>query len=507
MLAALVLIAADTTLVFSGRAGRTRLEVPRIEATITIDGELSEPVWSRAARLTDFSQYQPVDGRPAAEPTEVLVWYAADAIYFGIKATEVHGDVIRATHANRDNISSEDNVQILLDTYNDRQIAFLFGVNALGVQQDGTRSDQFGGGAGGSSASGGGFGNLNPLDGTVDLNPDFVFESKGRLVPGGYQVEIRIPFKSLRYRDGAKQTWGINVLRRVQHSGFQDSWTPAVRANARFLSQVGTLEGLHDLHRGLVLELTPTVTGRLDGSPATPTGWKYDRGGEVGGDVRFGLRQNLTLNGTVNPDFSQVEADVGQVLLNARFALFYPEKRPFFLDGLELFDTPNQLIYTRRIVAPEGGLKLAGKIGRVNVATMVVADDPDQSVTGAKTPVFGIARLKEDFGHGVTLGGVLTDREEGADHSRLAGMDLRVYHSKLYYVEFQGVQSWTVDPAGSRAGRRRTRRSRTRHTVAPAPRSSPWCRAREATAQGSPAHPHPAGPISLSVRREGGVVG
>src|SRR5262249_54401942 len=154
-----------------------------LEAAITIDGELSEAAWSQAARLTDFSQYQPVDGRPAAEPTEVLVWYAADAIYFGIKATEVHGDVIRATHANRDNISSEDNVQILLDTYNDRQIAFLFGVNALGVQQDGTRSDQFGGGAGGSSASGGGFGNLNPLDGTVDLNPDFVFESKGRLVP------------------------------------------------------------------------------------------------------------------------------------------------------------------------------------------------------------------------------------------------------------------------------------------------------------------------------------
>ena len=147
-----------------------------------------------------------LDGRPAEDPTEVRVWYAPDAIWFGIRAGEVHGNVVRATRANRDNIASEDHVQILLDTYNDRRIAFLFGVNALGVQQDGTRSDQFGGGAGGQSATGGGTGNINPLDGTVDLNPDYLFESRGRLVEGGYEVEIRIPFKSLRYQESEVQT-------------------------------------------------------------------------------------------------------------------------------------------------------------------------------------------------------------------------------------------------------------------------------------------------------------
>jgi hypothetical protein len=452
-IAALALLAVqDTSLVFSGRSGRTAVAVPRIEAAAQVDGILDEAVWSRAARLVDFSQYQPVDGRPAAEPTEVLVWYGPDAIYFGIRARELHGDVIRATRANRDNISSEDHVQLLLDTYNDHQIAFVFGVNPLGVQQDGTRSDQFGGGAGGSSASGGGFGNINPLDGTLDLNPDYFFESKGRLVEGGYEVEVRIPFKSLRYRDGSTLTWGLNVLRRVQHSGFQDSWTAAVRANSRFLSQVGTLEGLHDLRRGLVLELTPTVTGRLDGTPSAPTGWDYQRAGELSGDVRWGIRQNLTLNGTFNPDFSQVEADVGQVLLNERFALFYPEKRPFFLDGLELFDSPNQLIYTRRIVAPEGGVKLAGKLGRLNVGTMIVADDESQSLSGRRTPVFGISRLRAQLGGGTMLGGTLTTREEGPDHSRLAEMDFRVYHSRLYFLEFQGAQSWTQDQRGSRNG-------------------------------------------------------
>ncbi len=441
--------AQDTATGWSGRAGRTRVEVPRIDATVTIDGRLDEAPWARAARLTGFSQYQPVDGRPAEEPTEVLVWYGRDAIYFGVKAREQHGDVIRATRANRDNIGSEDHIQILLDTNNDRQIAFLFGVNPLGVQQDGTRSAAFGGGAGGFSATGGGFRGMNPLEGNVDLNPDYVFESRGRVIDSGYVVEVRIPFKSLRYQEGSEQTWGLHVLRRVQHSGYQDTWAPAVRANANFLAQEGALVGLRDLERGLVLEVSPTATARLDGARDPADRWDYDGpDGELGGDVRWGLRQNLTLNGTFNPDFSQVEADVGQVLLNERFALFYPEKRPFFLDGLELFDTPNQLIYTRRIVAPRGGVKLAGKLGRANVATMLAADDDLYSWSGARTPVFGVVRVKADMGRGATLGGVLTAREDGGGHSRLTGADLRFYHSRLYYVELQAAQAWT-DSAGS----------------------------------------------------------
>ncbi len=453
LLGTLALLAAthDTTLVYRGRAAELRVAIPRLEAAATVDGRLDEPVWDRAARLTEFSQYQPVDGRPAVDPTEVLVWYAPDAIWFGIRARELHGDVVRATRANRDNISSEDHVQILLDTNNDRQLAFLFGVNPLGVQQDGTRSAQFGGGAGGFSATGGGFRDINPLEGNVDLNPDYAFQSSGRLVDGGYEVEVRIPFKSLRYQDGAEQAWGINVLRRVQHSGFQDSWTPAVRANANFLAQSGTLEGLRDLRRGLVLELTPTMTGRLDGAPA-PDGWGYDGTGELGGDVRWGIRQNLTLNGTVNPDFSQVEADVGQVLLNERFALFFPEKRPFFLDGLELFDTPNQLIYTRRIVSPAAGFKLGGKLGRTNLGALAAVDEDRHSWTDG-TPVFGVVRARRDLGGTSTLGGVLTTREDGGDYSRLAGADLRIYHSQLYYVELQAVQSWTDSAAtGARHG-------------------------------------------------------
>ncbi|MEO8909025.1 MAG: DUF5916 domain-containing protein [Gemmatimonadaceae bacterium] len=442
----------DSALIYDGRSNRVHIDVPRIDTVVTIDGSLDEPVWRRAARLTGFSQYQPVDGRPADEPTEVLVWYAPDAIYFGIRAREIHGNVVRATHANRDNIDSEDQVQILLDTDNSHQIAFLFGVNPYGVQQDGTRSAQFAGGAGGASATGGGFRNINPLEGSVDLNPDYFFESKGRLVEGGYEVEMRIPFKSLRYQDARVQSWGLHILRRVQHSGFQDTWAPAIRANANFLAQSGTLEGLHDLRRGLVLEATPTATAHADRSPTIGNGRDYQEKAEIGGDVRWGIRQNLTLNGTINPDFSQVEADIGQVLLNERFALFYPEKRPFFLDGLELFDSPNQLIYTRQIVAPRAGVKLTGKLAGLNIASIVAADDRQYSWTGAHSPLFGVSRLRYDFGSNNTLGAVLTAREDGGDFSRVAAADYRFYHSKLYFAQFQAAESWTDSVSNRMSG-------------------------------------------------------
>jgi hypothetical protein len=447
-----VALLQDSTAVYDGRAHRIQVDIPRVDTSVAIDGRLDEPIWRRAAKLSGFSQYQPVDGRPAEEPTEVLIWYSGDAIYFGVRARELHGNVVRATHANRDNIDSEDQIQILLDTENSRQIAFLFGVNPYGVQQDGTRSAQFSGGAGGPSASGGGFRNINPLEGSVDLNPDYFFESKGRLVDGGYEVEMRIPFKSLRYQDARVQRWGIHVLRRVQHSGFQDTWAPAVRANANFLAQAGTLDGLHDLHRGLVLEATPTMTARADRALAFGNGGAYENKAELGADARWGIRQNLTLNGTINPDFSQVEADIGQVLLNERFALFYPEKRPFFLDGLELFDSPNQLIYTRRIVAPTGGAKLTGKIAGLNIASIVAGDDRQYSWNGAQSPLFGVSRLRYDFGSNNTLGAVLTAREDGSDYSRVAGADYRFYHSRLYFAQFQAAESWTDSLSNRRNG-------------------------------------------------------
>ncbi|MGH9259643.1 MAG: DUF5916 domain-containing protein, partial [Acidimicrobiales bacterium] len=417
---------------------------PRLEATARVDGALDEPVWVQAARLTGFSQYRPVDGRPAADSTDVLVWYAPDAVWFGIRAYEAHGAVVRATLSDRDNISADDYVEILLDTYNDRRRALVFAVNALGVQQDGVRSEGLAGAAGGSNA---GF----RFDGAVDLNPDYVYQSRGRVTPWGFEIEVRIPFKSVRYQSAATQDWGLQIVRTTQHSGYEDTWTPVVRANASFLIQAGRLVGLTDLRRGLVMDVTPELTARMGGA-RTSQGYDYGSADpELGGTLRWGITQNLSLGATANPDFSQVEADVGQVTLNERFAVFYPEKRPFFLEGLEQFDTPNSLIYMRRIEDPVAGAKLTGKTGATGVGYLLAVDAPYQSANGSN-PVFNLLRLRRDLGASSTAGLAYTDRIDGDAYNRVLGGDVRLIWKKIWFSDAQLVGSWTRDAAGTREG-------------------------------------------------------
>jgi len=435
--------AGDPGPVYDGRARRLDVHAPRIDTTVTIDGRLDEPVWQRAAVLTGFSEYRPADSRPAADSTQVLVWYAPDAIYFGVRAYEAHGEVVRATLADRDNIDRDDRIHILLDTFHDHRRALLFAVNPLGVQQDGVLSDGVDAGAAGGPSAGGRF------DATIDLNPDFVFQSRGRVKPWGFEVEVRIPFKSLRYQSADPQNWGLQIERITQHNGYEDTWTPAVRASASFLIQSGTLVGLSDLHRGLVMEATPEFTTRVEGRPATPQ-YLYTGRPELGVNLRWGLTQNLNLSGTANPDFSQVEADIGQVTVNQRFALFYPEKRPFFLEGLEQFDTPNRLIYTRRITQPVAGAKLTGKAGGMNLAYLAAVDQED--VATGKNPVFNLLRLRRDLGASSTLGLAYTDRVDGAAYNRVLGVDGRVVWRRLWFSAVQVVGSWSLDGGGARAG-------------------------------------------------------
>jgi hypothetical protein len=429
--------------VYHGRNGELSVAIPRIEAKATIDGVLNEDAWRQAAVLTGFSQYMPVDGVAATDSTEVLAWYAPDGIWFGIRAFEPHGSV-NATLADRDKIDTDDFVQILLDTFNDRRRALVFGVNPLGVQADGIRSEGSMGTAGGRSANGR-FEN-------VDMNPDFVYASKGRVTEYGYEVEMFIPFKSLRYQSTEPQTWAINVIRKVQHSGYEDSWVPARRANASFLTQSGTLERLEGLQRGLVLDLNPFATGRLDGSPQTDGTWSYDATPEIGANVRWGVTTNLTLDGTINPDFSQVEADVGVITVNERFAVFYPEKRPFFLEGLEQFDTPNQLIYMRRIAEPVGGAKLTGKVGALNVGLLSSLDAQGYSSSGEDNPFFNLLRLRHDLGANSTVGVSYTDKIDGGNYNRVASADAHLVFAKLYFIEAQVAGAFTRTDSVNRFG-------------------------------------------------------
>ena len=422
---------APTT--YSGLEGQIHVRVPRIDADVRSDGRLDEPQWASAALLTGFSQFSPSDGRPAEDSTQALIWYSQTALYIGIRAFEAHG-AVHATLADRDRISADDYVEILLGTFNDGRQATVFGVNPLGVQSDGVlvESGQSGGGDFISSARA-----------SADLSPDFVFQSSGRLTEYGYEIEIRIPFKSLRYQPRYEQQWGINILRRVQHSGYEDSWAPAKRAAASFLGQAGTLDGLTDLRRGLVLDVNPVVTSKVSGAQAD-AGWRYDADRpEAGANIRWGVTDNVTLNGTINPDISQVESDAGQVAFDPRQALFFSEKRPFFLDGIEQFSTPNSLIYTRRIQQPLGAVKLSGKVSGTDIAFLSAVDEEVASFTGQENPVFNILRVQRDLGSQSRLGIAYTDRVDGSNYNRVANADARFVFGKIYSTQLQLAGSTT----------------------------------------------------------------
>ena len=424
--------------VYDGRAGRLDVVAPRLEQSVEIDGALDEPVWAQAAVLDGFSRYAPVDGAPADQATEVRVWYSPTAIYFGIRASAAAGTV-RATLADRDHIQSDDHVIIFLSTFNDGRQAMIFGVNPLGVQMDGALAE-------GTRLQGGGFGGIASGREAPDLSPDYVFQSKGRVSDTGYDVEVRIPFKSLRYRSIASQDWGIHITRVVPQQGIEDSWAPAKREDASFLAQAGHLKDLHDLRRGLVLDLNPVAVAKLDGQ-STKDGWAYDASNpQFGLNVRWGVTSNLTMNGTVNPDFSQVESDAGQFQFDPRQALFFPEKRPFFLDSIEQFATPNNLIYTRRVVAPVAAAKLTGKVsGRTNLAYLTALDDQTQSATGDTNPFFNILRLQRDLGKSSRAALVYTDRIDGDRSNRVIGADSRIVWKDIYSVQVQGAMSRTSD--------------------------------------------------------------
>ena len=429
--------------VFNGRERQLAVRIPRIDATVTIDGSLSEAPWISAAVLNGFSQYAPQDGVPAQDSTEVLVWYSPTAIYFGIRAFQPR-DQVRASLADRDKISADDYIQILLGTFNDGRQASVFMVNPLGVQADGTLVER------GALIGGGFLGGATQAREAPDLSPDFVFQSKGRVTAWGYEVEIRIPFKSLKYQSADVQSWGINIVRKVQYRGHEDSWAPAQRAAASFLAQGGTLIGLSDLHRGLVVDITPEATQRTEGTPGAAAGtaaasaWRYEaRAPTLGANVRWGVTNNLTLNGTANPDFSQVEADAAQISFDPRAALLFPEKRPFFLDGLEQFSTPNSLIYTRRLVQPVAAVKLTGKVANSDLAFLSAADAANTSASGRDHPLYNIVRLQRDLGSQSRLGMAYTDRVDGANWNRVVDVDGRLVWQKIYALQFQLAGSGT----------------------------------------------------------------
>lgn len=422
---------------YDGSAGQLSVPNPwRAEQSIRIDGIVEDAEWGDEPLLRGFTQFEPVEGIPATQRTEVRVAITDDAILFAVKAFDDDIGGIRATLGERDSFSrTDDYVRFILDTFDDKRRGYVIMVNPLGVQQDGLWLQGGGGRRGGFGAP-------------IDWNPDFIWESSGQIHEWGYSAEIKVPFKSLRFPEAAAQDWGLQVERHIRRNGYEESWAPVSGNVANKLEQFGRLTDLRDLDPGLFFEVNPVQTLGKQGSFDDAVG-SFERGavtGDFGLNMTYGITSNLTLDGTYNPDFSQVEADAGQIAVNERFALFFQEKRPFFLEGTEIFNMPKQLVYTRSIGNPVAGAKLTGKVGGFNMGYLGAVDEiadanqPD----GRANPVVNLFRVRRDLGTSSNIGLVYTDRTSDSDvFNRLIGFDGRFLFNRRYTVTLMGAGSLT----------------------------------------------------------------
>ncbi len=322
------------------------VRIPRFDKPPDIDGKLDDEVWKSAAVFKDFYQWKPSDTAAASARTEVYAGYDSKFLYFGFHAYDDPAKV-RATVAKRDAILDDDAVGVILDTFNDRQRGYILLFNPLGIQQDGITQEGR----------------------DDDYSVDIVMESKGILTSDGYTVEVAIPFKSIRYEAGKDKLWGVHFLRQIKHAnGELDSWMPISQNESGLLNQAGHITGLEGISTEWTLELIPSLTisetgrrvptltpadlaanpGILDPGRFVNSAPKYD----LGLNAKFSFTPNITLDAAVNPDFAQVEADQTVLLANQRFPIFFEEKRPFFLEGIDYFRTPIQAVHTRTIINP-----------------------------------------------------------------------------------------------------------------------------------------------------------
>jgi hypothetical protein len=393
------------------------VRLPRLAEAPAIDCVLDEATWRQAAVLRGFVQTRPGTNIPPSRETEVRLGYTATALYVAIRAGDDPARV-RATVARRDAIQDDDTVALYLDTFHDRRRAYLVMVNPVGVQQDGV------------------FVEGQAPDWSVDL----LLESRGCLTETGYAVELAIPFESLRYEAGPGHAWGLHVLREIKHLDEEASWMPLRRdrvgvdrtstaeVRARFLGQAGTLLGLEDLPRRPVVELTPVGT--------LSHGSSGGAGGEVGLTAKAALTPSLAADLAVNPDFAEVEADQPQVTGNVRFPLFFEEKRPFFLEGAEVLQTPIRVFHSRTVIDPVAALKLTGRRGRTALAALTAADAAP--VEGRHAAV-GALRARRDVGDRSSLGLIATTSSVAGRHNQVFGVDGQLALGRSLDANFQAL--------------------------------------------------------------------
>ena len=418
------------------------IAIPRIDIAPKLEDFVemkpSPAFEGKLASVSGLIQRVPTDGAPSTQRTDVYLGYDSKNLYAIFVAFDTEPSKIRARLSRREDIFDDDSVEIMLDTFHDHRRAYSFLVNPMGVQADALWTEDVG----------------------FDFSFDTIWESQAKLTERGYLVWMAIPFRSLRFASNDPQTWGIILNRGLPRSNEDTFWPPYSSRIQGRLNQEGAVTGLSSISPGRNLQFIPYGIFRsfreLDlRDPNRPVFDQRHAYGRLGLDAKSVLKDKFVLDATINPDFSQVESDEPQVTVNQRFEVLFPEKRPFFLENSNYFNTPINLVFTRRIVDPKYGLRLTGKDGPWAVG-LLMADDasagetiPRSDPNASKHAYFGIGRVSYDLGRQSNVGAIFTDREFAGSYNRVGGIDGRLTLNTNWVTTFQGVVSSTLNTDGT----------------------------------------------------------
>ncbi len=418
---------------------RPSLQISRVSGSIDIDGRLIDPGWRTAAKIDNFVERNPGDNIPPDVSTEVYVTYDDAKLYIAFVCADDPNEV-RATMSQRDQWSGNDGVIVMIDTYGNAGWAYEFFVNPYGIQKDLLWSS---------------------VMGMEDSGYDLIWESAAQKTESGYIVEMAIPFTSMRFPDRDIQTWKMDFWRnRPRESTHQYSWAAYDRNEQCWPCQWGTVEGIKDVHPGKGIEILPAYVanqiGELNGLPGKDVKFEnHDAQGELALNGKYTISSDITAEAAYNPDFSQIEADAAQIDINSTIALMYPERRPYFQEGSDIFRTMFNSFYTRTINDPQYTAKMTGRMGKNTVGFLFARDDNspymiplNQSnlLFDAGKSTSNILRASHSFGQSSRLGFMLNDRRfDGNGSNTVLSLDGLLRLSKSYAFDFQFIGTHTKE--------------------------------------------------------------
>lgn len=408
-------------------------QIPRVSRAPTLDDFLYNRPRQAELKVDDFRQYIPGDGNPASEATAAYLSYDARNLYVVFVCHDQPGQV-RAHLAPREQLDQDDGVGVYLDTFRDRQRAYFFFSNPLGIQEDAVYTEGQ----------------------TTDTSFDTLWYTDGRITSDGFIVLFSIPFKSLRFPHAPQQTWGVALYRAILRKSEYDYWPYITQRVQGLTQQFAPVNGFEHVSPGRNMQFIPYglladnhfLNQPSPLNPATPPAYDSVFEHRAGLDAKFVAKDALTFDVTLNPDFSQVESDDPQVTVNQRFAVLFPEKRPFFIENAGFFQTPVNLFFSRQIADPQFGARMTGKVGRWTLGALAIDDRQpglDQPSGGEydTRAVDAVARVAREFGNQSYIGMFASSRDFADTSNRVISLDGRLKFSKNWVADFQATHTWT----------------------------------------------------------------